>query len=192
MNELTKTFLNPKGKYGFWGIGLLMILGITLMVFPGWFFSKSNVIEPISQQVSQSSGGKSSLTQLENELAQEVKEILKGIEGAGDVKVQVTLEKGPMQEFAQNITEDGSMVEERDTNGGVRKTTQSNRRAEYVFAQGKAEPLLVREYAPEVKGVLIVAEGAGESAVKAKLIQAVQTVMKIPAHRVLVLPGESR
>ena len=45
---------------------------------------------------------------------------------------------------------------------------------------------IIKEINPEIKGVIIVAEGAKDSKVKLKISRAVQTVLDIPAYRVTV------
>lgn len=192
MNELYKTLLNPKGKYGYWGIGIMVLLGIVLMVVPGIFFKERDYVQP--QVITEYKGtvSSSTLAALENTLAGELGEILSQVQGAGKVAVSVSLESGPEQNYALNTTTDKSTVEERDSGGGARVTTGLNNKAEVVFAQNGSSPLIVKETAPVIKGVLVVAEGAKDSEIKAKLSRAVQTVLNLPAHRVVVLPKEGR
>ena len=47
---------------------------------------------------------------------------------------------------------------------------------------------MVREYKPEIKGVLIVAEGANDSTVKASLTRAVELGLGIAPYKITVLP----
>ena len=51
-------------------------------------------------------------------------------------------------------------------------------------------PLLFEEKAPEVLGVLVVAEGAADVAVKEQLSKATATLLNIPLHRVMVVAGK--
>jgi len=52
---------------------------------------------------------------------------------------------------------------------------------------GSSQPIVVKEINPEIKGVIVVAEGARNSKVKLKISEAVQTVLDVPAYRVTVL-----
>jgi stage III sporulation protein AG len=54
--------------------------------------------------------------------------------------------------------------------------------------QGMEGPVLEREMAPEVAGVLVVAEGARSPQVKAGLFRAVQVALGVEPHKVIVLP----
>lgn len=192
MNELYKTILNPKGRFGIWGIVLLVFLGITLLVFPGIFLGKSGPVQQPGQSTEIVGTVSNSLSVLEKEIALQAVRILSQVEDAGTVAVSVTLQAGIEQVFAQNSTDDSSTIEEKDTGGGMRLTTTENKRVETVFAQGRGEPLVVKELGPVIKGVLVVAEGAKDGDVRCRLTRAVQAMLNVPAHRVLVLPKESR
>ncbi|MCR4442226.1 MAG: hypothetical protein QHH10_08570 [Peptococcaceae bacterium] len=192
MSQLYKTVFDPKGKFGIWGIGLMVLLGITLLVIPGLFLGKEKAAPAPIQIQEKSEITASSLARLESALALQVSQILSQVEGAGKVAVSLTLDAGYEQDFARNVTNDSSTVEERDTAGGTRSTTTLNQKTEVVFAQGGGNALVTKEIGPKIRGVLIVAEGARDSEVKAKLIRAARALLDVPAHRVLVLPKESR
>lgn len=202
MKEFYKSFLNPQGKFGIWGIAALILLGIALMVIPGLFLGKEegqgfgdkmgDVYEKRGETYEKVGSTSSSLMSLEESLAKQAQNILSQVEGVGVVSVSVTLAAGPEQDFACNNTNRKSVIEEKDTGGGTRITTESDEKTEFVLAQGRGEPLILKEKAPEIKGVLVVAEGAKDVAIKVQLSKAVQSLFDLPAHRVMILPKESR
>ncbi len=194
MSELYKSLLNLRGKYGMWGIGMLVLVGVAFMVFPGLFLH-SGVKSPVpAGEVINGSPtiAGNPLRQLEVELAQQIGQVLGQVEGAGEVMVSLTLESGPEKDYALNVSDDRSTVEEKDTNGGTRVTTGVNHKADVVFAQGQKEALVIKEIGPQVKGILILADGAKDSEIKARLTVAVGAMLNIPAHRIMVLPKEGR
>ncbi len=116
--------------------------------------------------------------------------LLSQVKGAGSVAVNVALESGGSQEFAKNIVRESRTIQERDTAGGTR-TTSENKESEQVLLSrdnGADRPVMVREAKPTIKGVLVIAEGAADSAVKANLTRAVEAGLGIPTYKITVLP----
>lgn len=192
MNEFYKALTNTKGKLGVWGIAALMILGIALMVLPGIFLNEEPAAQPFVGVLPQTAQGEYSLGDVEQSIAGQVSSILSQVQGAGQVMVTVSLESGPEQDYARNSSRVKSNVEEKDISGGQRFTSETNEKTEVVFAQGQDNALVIREIGPQIKGVLVVAEGARDAEIRAQLYKAVQTMLGLPAHRVMVLPKEGR
>ena len=48
------------------------------------------------------------------------------------------------------------------------------------------KPVLIAEKFPEIQGVVIVAEGAGNAAVKLEIIRAVQALLEVPNEKIEV------
>jgi stage III sporulation protein AG len=191
MNVIYKTMLDYKGKYGIWGVSLLVLAGVAFLVLPGLFLDKQAIVSP-AEEVGDKVKSTFTIAQIEDSLAQQVSSTLKEIEGVGSVVVSISLETGYKQEYAQNITSDSSTIKENDNAGGTRTTNTTNQRTEVVFAQNRNEALVETQKAPEIRGVLVVADGAKDSDIKMKLSHAVQAMLDLPAHRVMVVSKESR
>jgi stage III sporulation protein AG len=196
MNELYWSFFDPKGKYGIWGIFCLVLVGILLMVLPGFLFGEKKE-RPLSDQ-SQKKLAESAelnltpLLELEKQFARQAEEILNQGEGFGKVSVAVTLEAGPEQDLARNVQNQVSVVEEQDAGGGKRVTSETQEEVKYVIAQGGETPLVLREKNAQIKGVLVMAEGAVNPEIKRLLSEAMQSLFALPAHRVMILPMKGR
>ncbi|HYE09682.1 MAG TPA: stage III sporulation protein AG, partial [Patescibacteria group bacterium] len=70
-----------------------------------------------------------------------------------------------------------------------RTINEKNTSDQVVFMNdqgGTSKPLVLKEVNPDIKGVIIVAEGAKDPKVKLQLTEAVQTVLDVPAYRVSV------
>ncbi|KUO71062.1 MAG: hypothetical protein APF77_05010 [Clostridia bacterium BRH_c25] len=122
---------------------------------------------------------------LENELSS----ILSKIQGAGRVSVMITLKSGREIIPAKDESISDKVTNEKDTSGGTRIINEKTTDEKVVFTAaqgGSSKPLIIKEINPEVKGVIVVAEGAKDSKVKLRISQAVQTVLDIPAYRVTV------
>lgn len=167
----------------------LGILGVALLIFGGILDSqpaKSKVEVPAEV-------AKNTPTQVRNyEEALEAKlaNLLSQVKGAGAVAVNITLENGSTQEHAKNITKESKTIQEKDTSGGIRTTTETKETEQILLSKenGVDHPVMVRELKPAIKGVLVIAEGAYDSTVKANLTKAVEAGLGIPAYKITVLP----
>ncbi|SHJ95878.1 hypothetical protein [Propionispora hippei] len=169
----------------------LGILGVALLLV-SHFFEAETVIprtkEPaeIGNRMPVSVQAGSYEEMLEEKLAN----LLSKVNGAGAVTVSVTLEAGNTQEHAKNVTKETKTVSEKDTTGGVRTTTEVKETEQVLITReaGADKPVVVREIKPEIKGVLVVADGAYDSTVKANLIKAIEGGLGIPPYKITVLP----
>ncbi|SDK51284.1 stage III sporulation protein AG [Natronincola ferrireducens] len=117
-----------------------------------------------------------------------LKRILETIRGVGEVEVMITLEMGSEIIPASNSTRSADTTEEKDSNGGTRTMISESTTETIVIANEPSghKPLVLKEIKPQVNGVIVVAEGAENIEVKAKLYDAVKTVLQVPGHKVQV------
>jgi stage III sporulation protein AG len=134
----------------------------------------------------QSSDSKSdAVVELENRLT----EILSKIQNTGKVSVMITLKSGSEIIPAKDESITDKTTDEKDVDGGTRAINEKNTSDQVVFLNnqgGTSQPLVLKEINPDIKGVIIVAEGAKDPRVKLQLTEAVQTVLDVPAYRVSV------
>ncbi len=127
----------------------------------------------------------------EQELAGRLETILATMAGVGRVEVLLTLERGPEYKYAS--TSDSSQKEtlEQDASGGTREIAEITDRTQLVLVrspQGYEEPVLITEIFPEIKGVVVVAQGAEDPRIKERITWAVQTALRVSPHKITVLP----
>lgn len=119
------------------------------------------------------------------ELAGELEYILSQVEGAGTVQVSITLSSDGVKNYARNTQTERRQTEEADLSGGNRNISEENEGSDIAVSGGSA--LLVEDNAPQIVGVLIVAEGAVNSQVKERLTDAATTLLNIAPHQVRVI-----
>lgn len=117
-----------------------------------------------------------------------LKNILERIKGSGKVEVMVTFEMGSEIVPASNTVETKDTTEEKDSNGGIRTVTSQNLTENIVTTNDNTgnKPLVIKEIKPQVKGVIVVAEGADDIEVKMQLYDAVKTVLQVSGNQVQV------
>jgi len=121
-----------------------------------------------SKKTSESSDVNDYVQMLETKLSDRLSEL----DGAGKVKVIISVKSGMKNEIAT----------ERQVSGiGGEKTTETP-----VLISGK--PLILGEIYPEICGVIIMAKGAADIKVKLSLITAAQTFLDVDSSKIQVLP----
>ncbi|WP_058485263.1 stage III sporulation protein AG [Defluviitalea phaphyphila] len=125
----------------------------------------------------------------EEEMEERVKRILSKMEGVGTVEVMITTSYGKEVFIAEDNNSTYSLTKEEDNEGGQRVIQNEDVQTKIVMKSqesGSTEPVILKEKQPEVKGVLILAEGGEDPRIKQKLTTAVQTLLDVPAHKVQV------
>lgn len=120
--------------------------------------------------------------------------VLAQIEGVGRVSVIVTLSASDRLAYAHQTQTTRQDSQERDASGTTRTTTQETSDDQLVLAQSDSgqAPILTQASMPEIQGVLVVAEGAADAAVRERVTRAVEVGLGVPAYRILVIVGKGK
>ena len=115
-----------------------------------------------------------------------LKNVLGNISGAGSVSVMITFDGRITYEYAteKEETETTSSV----TSGSNSKTV-TKEEIILVNKNGQQVPIVVKEIYPEIAGVVIVASGAKDVAVRLNIISATTTLFDISNDKIQVLVG---
>lgn len=122
-------------------------------------------------------------------LEEQLKSILEKISGVGEVEVFITYEdKGRLVvEKDESFSEE--LVQETDSNGGTRTTNTTKNDRETVYGSEEA-PYVIQEITPTVKGVLVVAEGGGNAAVKKQILETIEALFGLDTHKISIMKME--
>lgn len=180
-------------KKQLWGLACLVILGIILILCG---HDKGSPKSTSSQDPKEkaASSYRSVTAREEETMARALEQILSQVAGAGKVKVTVRLASSTRQEYAVNTTSSRKTTEEKDQGGGNRLTTENTDQGQVVLIHNGQEekPVVEKEQAARVEGVLVVAEGASEPYVKASLFQAARVALGAAPQKIIILPKERR
>lgn len=161
MGEKTEKFLKKMHISGTKPIYIILFVGVMLMLFAGGHSpekSEKPAQEPVFAE------------------AEELEKIISQIKGAGSVEVLVTYVSGSEKSLAYETQKQETKQE---------GETQYSMSQKVVLADDA--PVVVKNLNPEVKGVVVVAQGAGNVRVKKEIQDAVKTALNVAAHRVCVL-----
>lgn len=116
----------------------------------------------------------------------QLEKLLGAIKGVGEVDVMITYETSTEVVPALNVTKSSQLTEEKDAQGGSRTTTQDDSSQDVVMTNKNDQLIVIKEIKPQIRGVVVVAQGASDIKVKTELIEAVKTIFQIPAVKVVV------
>ncbi len=185
INQLMEKFFNKKSKKEIINtmISIVVVLALLLFLYNTIFsndsFDRKSIDLPETT--------KKNATEEDITFNDEVrlKKILSQISGVGNVDVMITYETGKEIIPAFDIQENSEKREERDAAGGiVLNTTQDSSKS--VVTVNNENLLVLKEIKPRVKGVIIVAEGAGNLVIRNNIINAASAVFDIPVDRIVV------
>ncbi len=190
MDEIKDFFKELISKKHVANIVVILAVAIIALIFSSDFLIKdSSSKNRIKETVGATFVQEDELLKSEEEIIEgRLKEILQKIKGSGEVEVMVTFELGPEIIPASNTVESKDTTEEKDANGGVRTVISESITQNLVTTNSTSgnSPLVLKEIKPQVRGVIVVAEGAEDAEVKMQLYDAVKTVLQISGNKVQV------
>lgn len=147
-----------------------MVIAASLIVF---LFSGSVKKQKTEEETAQPKTGSElgSAAMIENKL----EAILSSMRGAGRVRVMLTLDR----------TNEQIVASSEKTASGENNSSRESKPAT-VQSGGREEAIVLAEVFPRIRGVIVMAEGAGDIGVKLALISAVSTVLGIDEKNVEV------
>lgn len=116
----------------------------------------------------------------EENIQTELESILSNINGVGKVKVLVSYSESSQVVAMYNENSKNSQVEEKDSGGGTRVTTQEDIQKDVIYKEenGQKVPITQKVISPKIEGAIVTAEGASSANVKNDIILAVEAVTR--------------
>lgn len=121
-------------------------------------------------------------------MERKLEEILGQVDGVGRVKVLITY-KSSSEKIVLQDSETDSTTEEETDGTQTRKSNEKNVREETVYDKTDAgeTPYVIKEIEPEIEGVLVAAEGGGNSQTAKNISDAIMALFNIEAHKIKVM-----
>ncbi|MCI8484986.1 MAG: stage III sporulation protein AG [Lachnospiraceae bacterium] len=123
------------------------------------------------------------------ELERKLEQILGEVEGVGKVEVMITLQDEGEHVVEKDISRNSQEVAEED--GTVKRSTKESQYQDAtVFSKSsgsEGEPFVLKEVAPRVEGVLVVAEGGDKAKVVKNISDAVLALFPVEVHKIKVV-----
>lgn len=171
---------------------VLLVLSVPSFLSP----DTKESLEPISdtnaakETTNEPSNNMEYIEWMENRLS----DTLMQVAGIGEIKVMITLKSSSEKVALKDAPYSQDSSSETDAQGGSRVSSQATREDETVMVSeesGESVPYIVKEIEPEVEGVLVLAQGADSSVTVSEIVDAVQVLFDVPAHKIKVMKMES-
>lgn len=116
----------------------------------------------------------------EDDMEKDLGNILSKINGVGEVKVLITYSQTSQIIPIYNEETSQKDTEEKDTNGGERKTVEKDVKKDIIYKEenGEKVPITQSVVSPKIQGAIITAKGASNAEVKTNIIEAVEAVTR--------------
>ncbi|MBO5055152.1 MAG: stage III sporulation protein AG [Lachnospiraceae bacterium] len=128
-------------------------------------------------------------------LERTLEELLSSMEGAGQVKVMITLKSSGEAIVEKDMTTDRSSSTEVDSAGGSRNSSDLNEAGETVYASasgGISYPYVKQIICPKIEGVVVSAQGGDNQTVNKNITEAIQALFGIEVHKIKVIKMSSK
>lgn len=125
---------------------------------------------------------------------EKLEKTLSYIEGAGEVKVLITLKESEERILEKDIPLEVSETAEEDAEGGkrtIREVHQEDTTVYTVNLQGQNVPYVSKIIQPVVEGVVVIAQGGDSALVKENIIETIQVLFGIDANKIRVVKRKS-
>ena len=121
---------------------------------------------------------------------QRLEDVLRYVDGAGNVKVLITLKESEYRIVEKDGPEEYTNTEETDSAGGSRTIGESRVEKSTIYTtndKGQSIPYVVKTISPTVEGVVVIAQGAGRQSVQDNIIEAIQVLFDIEANKIKIV-----
>lgn len=175
LKSVALTFFSKKNFKFVVALILLLIALIIYISFSGSAETKTETKELTSSNY---------ITTMEycEKLEDKLQSIISQIDGAGNVKVMVTVDGSPELIYVSDTDTKTSTT----TNGTTTTTTSSP----IIVGSGSSSGgIVMTEKLPKVKGVIVVSTGAGQIGIKLNILNAIATLLDISTDNITILKG---
>ena len=160
IQQKLRAALQRLGTYKY--TALILILGVGLMLLPGKKQAQAQLAVTV--------------TETQEDLEQRLEQLLRQVEGAGEVQVLLTLKEGTSYEYQADVrsTEDESGKE-------------LQQQTVLVSGGGTEAPVTVRTVYPQYRGAVVLCQGADRAAVRLDMIRAVSSLTGLGSDKIHVI-----
>lgn len=194
-DENKKTLIKNIGPTNFVIILMVGILLLILSLPSGKKDEKTSKAINDKQEVNNMESSKISIDKNQTEiyielLEDRLEEVLKKVDGIGDVEVMITLKGSKELIILKDKPYSREQSTESDGEGGERNTSSEDYQENTIMIEdeeGRTIPYVIKELEPQVEGILVISTGGDNSEIINQIIETSQVLFGVPAHKVKVM-----
>lgn len=116
----------------------------------------------------------------ERQLEQRVEDLIRQMDGVGEVEVMVTL------------ADDGERIVAQDSNRKTSSQNKGDETSQEVIVESETvfsgeNPYRTKSISPEIRGICVVAQGVGNNETRVRVYEAVQALFSLEAHKISIV-----
>ncbi len=168
---------------------IILVVILACLVLLIWFADFGD--DKTTSSNSNKTYSSSSLSQYTQELESRLESVLGNIDGAGKVNVMITFD-GNSEVILATTTDEKVTSNSTTSSGGTvneSKTETVSVEPVLITGNGTTTPIIIMEKMPNIKGVIVIAEGANDVRVKLDLLKAVQALLTVTSSQVEIFKG---
>ena len=165
----------------FWIILIITLIFINKILKDDDSTKKTDYVNETGVELASSENVKTSSDELEKKL----ENILKKVNGVGNVSVLLTYSESGSVIPIYNISQSTSTTEEKDTSGGTRTIVSEDNKKD-VITDSSSNIVTEKKVMPKIEGAIITAQGAKDPNIKSNIISAVEAVTGLANHKIQV------
>lgn len=160
---------------------ILGLSGILLLVIALPADSGSDEKEPVFDQSQDAeTQQESQIRTYKKQLADELEQALACMDGVGEVRVMITFQDSGEAVVEKDVTRSSSGQENSQTGSQYQEST--------IYQEGDGRlPYVSQQKLPSVEGVLVIAQGGGNSKVKQDILDAVMALFPVEVHKIKIV-----
>ena len=127
-----------------------------------------------------------------SELEKRLKRILENTQDVGKADVMITVKNNGKEILYSQMNKSSSKTTENRGDGSnyTKEDIDEQESVLYTKEEGTEKPYVQEEEMPEIQGVVIIAQGAGNAKVTTEITEAASTLLGIPVNKIKVLKME--
>lgn len=169
---------------------LILLVGLLLLVisFPT---SEQEILQDDEKVTSMAVfSEENDFTSYSEYLEKRLANALEFVEGVGKTEIVITLESSGQKIIEKDQQSSSQTTSEEDSAGGVRNIKDSSSEKTSIYTEesdGTQTPYVSEEKLPEIKGVIVIAEGGDNAVVVQNITEAIKALFGIETHKIKIM-----